>query len=1113
MLNLFNEPTGFRLARLELYNWGTFDGQIWPMTPECETAVLTGPNGSGKSTVVDALLTLLVEGRQRNYNMASGAGSTRERTERTYVRGQYSRTRGETAIEATANTLRRPESHSVLLAVFYDAALDRAVSLAQVLWISNADRVEKRHYVADCDLSIEQHFPQRHVSARDLPSGVQVFGNVFKDYIAAARKALGLGGRYKALDLFNETVAVKDIASLNTFVRDHMLDKGDPEGRVEALRSQYRDLNEAHDAIQRAARQLDILTPLVNAGHDYRQYSDRITRHEAARSLVPFYVADKARALLTDTINALHHRRDTHQSRLEVVDAEMVSLRRELQDVEIAIAQDSVGQRTREIEGRLPLLQSEIKALRRAASHYDDNARALDLPVYQHEGDFYDNRTRAEVMLLEMADAVQSLDVKRSDMQIEQRDLIQQEKELEKEISYLRDNLSNIPAQVARIREEICVALGTTPDDLSFVGELLKVRDDDVPWEGVLERLLHSFAQDLIVPEGLYSQVSRYVNENHLAGRLVYRRVNPARQPDRLSPRSDQSVAGALAYEKLEIKRDTPYHDWLAERLMQYFGYVCCESLADFQQAERAITPQGQIKHSASRHEKDDRRDLLDRRHYVLGWDNRAKLRQLETELNDLHRLLRNLQDNLAQIEGELARKRRDQTSLDNLLKVETFAEIDWHTRQTEYDRLQRQLAELQEQSHQLVCLERQRDELRRQINDAQLRRDEVNRAITTIDNQTAGYQRELVTTEQQLAALTENDLELWEQVGDVLEEVGKAQVTLEQLSVWPDRLQNSIQSSVNTLRGYQTRAINIVEGIMKDFQREYPDEGVALTTDINALEAFERIHHRLESDDLPRYEERFKQMLDRTVTRGVMAFYSSLTEQENDIRRSIDELNDSLAKVDYGGGSIIRLIAEATSDPEIRDFERDLKACIPNVGDNSPEEMERAYNRIAALIGRFDDDPGWMRRVIDVRRWREFAAEQIDAQGRQVDYYSDSSGKSGGQKAKLAYTILASAIAYQYGLQDATSGGRSFRLVVIDEAFSKLDDDNARFAMQLFRQLGLQLLVVTPMQQLHVIEDYVKAYHVVVNSDEGSYSRLFNLTQAEYRERRREFKTQGQTA
>jgi uncharacterized protein YPO0396 len=279
---------------------------------------------------------------------------------------------------------------------------------------------------------------------------------------------------------------------------------------------------------------------------------------------------------------------------------------------------------------------------------------------------------------------------------------------------------------------------------------------------------------------------------------------------------------------------------------------------------------------------------------------------------------------------------------------------------------------------------------------------------------------------------------------------------------------------------------------------------------DIVALTAFEQIHNRLENDDLPSYEDRFKQMLDRTVTRGIQVFSTFLYEQEREIDRSISELNESLAQVDYGGGSIIRLIAEPAPDPEIRDFRNELRACIPNAGDNSQEELDRTYNRIKALIQRFDDDLNWMRRVIDVRRWRVFAAEQIDSAGRQVDYYSDSSGKSGGQKAKLAYTILASSIAHQYGLQDALPNDRTFRFVVIDEAFSKLDDDNARFAMKLFEQLGLQLLVVTPMQQLHVIENYVQAYHVVVNNSEGSYSRLFNLTYAEYRQRRREFQTQS---
>lgn len=1103
MNNLYGEEIGFRLKRLDLYNWGTFDGKIWTMTTNGQTAVLTGQNGSGKSTVVDALLTLLVEGRQRNYNLASGAGSPRERSERTYVRGQYSRTRGDTAFEATANTLRGIDSHSVLLGVFYDASKDRTVTLAQVLWISNSDRIEKRYYVAGCELNIEQHFPQRHVNARDLPENVQTFGNTFKDYIAAARKALGLGGRPKALDLFNETVAVKDIPSLNSFVRDHMLDKGDPEARVDALRAQYRELNDAHAAIQRAGRQLEILHPLVEAGGEYRRYDDQMMRYEIAKSLVPFYVAGKALDLLTAEIANVSDQRTAQVSRLETVDGELETLRSDLERVKIAIAQDSVGQTKREIEGKLPLLRRETDTLKRNADRYDDNARRLDLPVYQSEEIFYENRTRAVQMQKTNEADIRSFEDKRSQIQITLRDEVERGKELHSEIVYLRENPSNIPANVARIRQQISENLKLPLDDLPFVGELLKVRSGERVWEGVLERLLNSFAQDLIVPKSHYKQVSAYVNANNLRGRLVYRRVDISETHNHAKRRSED-VPGVMAYRKIDIKSETPYRDWLAGELIRRFDYVCCETMGDFNRAERAITAQGQIKHNTSRHEKDDRRDLNDRRHYVLGWDNRDKLRQLETELDDLQRHVERLNEQQQTLSNQLEDRRRDLQTLGALLTIQTYSEIDWRTRQTEVDRLTRELAELDQQSQQLKRLENQRDNLKKQVDETNQRRDAINREIATLDHRITGYTYQLKQAEQLRSQWTETHQRNWEQVGDVLEEIDKEPLKLDSLDRRPQELEVYIQRSMANFKGYQNRHESTILDAMHHFKREYPDEGVSLTAHIQSLAAYETIHERLATDDLPKYEERFKQMLDRTVTRGVMAFYTNLTEQEREIDRNITELNESLAQVDYGGGSIIRLLAERSPDAEVNDFQRELKACIPDAGDNAPEELERAYTRIKHLIERFDHDPNWMKRVIDVRRWRVFAAEQLNTDGRQVDYYSDSSGKSGGQKAKLAYTILASAIAYQYGLQDGAIGDRSFRLVVIDEAFSKLDDDNARFAMKLFKQLGLQLLVVTPMQQLHIIEDYVKAYHLVVNNDEGSHSQLINLTQVEYRERRR---------
>ena len=118
-----------------------------------------------------------------------------------------------------------------------------------------------------------------------------------------------------------------------------------------------------------------------------------------------------------------------------------------------------------------------------------------------------------------------------------------------------------------------------------------------------------------------------------------------------------------------------------------------------------------------------------------------------------------------------------------------------------------------------------------------------------------------------------------------------------------------------------------------------------------------------------------------------------------------------------------------------------------------------------------------------------------------EVEYITDSSGLSGGQKAKLAYTILASAITYQFGLDHEQTRSHSFRFVVIDEAFSKIDEENARYAMNLFEQLGLQLLVVSPLGSTRVVEEYITACHFVANNAEGNYSQVRNLTISEYME------------
>ena len=156
------------------------------------------------------------------------------------------------------------------------------------------------------------------------------------------------------------------------------------------------------------------------------------------------------------------------------------------------------------------------------------------------------------------------------------------------------------------------------------------------------------------------------------------------------------------------------------------------------------------------------------------------------------------------------------------------------------------------------------------------------------------------------------------------------------------------------------------------------------------------------------------------------------------------------------------------------------------------------------------EQDRRWTRKVCDVRNWFGFSAsERWREDGSEHEHYSDSGGKSGGQKEKLAYTVLAASLAYRFGLEWGATRSRSFRFVVIDEAFGRGSDESARYGLELFKKLNLQLLIVTPLQKIHIIEPYVSSVGFV-HSDQGRTSMLRCLTIEQYREQKEQRESGG---
>ena len=297
----------------------------------------------------------------------------------------------------------------------------------------------------------------------------------------------------------------------------------------------------------------------------------------------------------------------------------------------------------------------------------------------------------------------------------------------------------------------------------------------------------------------------------------------------------------------------------------------------------------------------------------------------------------------------------------------------------------------------------------------------------------------------------------------------------------------------------------------MAEVLRRWPELRAEMDASVDARGDFVALRTRVATDDLPRFEGEFKDQLNKNAIQELAGFNNWLNRQASAIDERVARINEALGAVPYNPGRYIRLEKEPTTNQDVAQFRADLRNVTNDSlvvdGDQYSEErfldVKRIIERFRGRDGYTESDKVWTRRVTDVRNWFVFSASERDIETHdEWEHYSDSDGKSGGQKEKLAYTILAASLAYQFGLEWGADKSKDFRFVVIDEAFGRGSDVSTRYALELFAKLGLQLLIVTPLQKVHVIEPYVKAIGYVDNPT-GTNSRLQTMTIEEYRQRR----------
>lgn len=1088
----------FRLTRLQTFNWGTFSGLLDIAVPP-EGYLFVGPSGSGKSTLLDAHACLLTPPKWVDFNVAARESERqgKDRSLLTYVRGAWAQQSGE-GREVVSQVL-RPDTTWTAIAETYANGEGRVVVLAQVLWVRGksalAADVQRLYLVVTepLDITTLEFFPRHDFDVRrfkhDLPRAYVT--REFSAYQERFRGQLGIASE-RALRLLHKTQSAKNLGDLNTFLRDFMLDAPETFEVADRLVAEFGELHAAHQAVVAARRQIETLLPASEA-YEERERCSRDKNHLAeVQTGLDSWRDEQRERLVNERIAELRvDAEGAKQKATGLADLagqefdKLTDLKRRRHDNGGRLIEDL--QRQLDEAERAKPERLRKRELARAACEVMGWAMPDEVVWFVQRAEAAREHIRKAAERADEAETRKD-ELKRSKVEAEKAFT-----EVVREVRAMERQRSNIPSRLLDLRARMAQALGLTEGRLPFAGEVLQVKSDQAAWQGAIERVLGGFARSILVDDKHYAAVSSWLEEQNTGERLFYHRMLPQQAANR-SPGANSLVR------KLDVAPglDKAVADWLREELRVHFDFECAETMQAFRAAQRAVTRQGQIKHNSTRHEKNDRQRIDDRSQWVLGFDNRDKLQLYQQRAADLGATVAGIDKELsARRTEDEKRRKQDEACI-------TLQNLSWND--VDLASLVSQAADLRERIATEVAARPDLEALNRWIE----RQDATHRKAVDVhlkaEAQARDIQSQISKLQGTLVSLQNRpqvELTPTQRIGlqDRLARIGRP-LELEALDDVVRQMERAMSREEKDLDLRMADLRNAVVARLAEFNRLWPAEAGGLDpTMAAALDYFGKLA-RLQTDGLPRYEQRFMQLLREQSDQNLTLLSSKIDQERSAIRQRMELVNESLLTAPFNPGTHLVIDTLPREGDEVRQFKQTLRDALSHslsshtgqADDAVSAAAEQRFALLNQLVKRLASqetaDRHWRALVLDVRQHVEFMAREMDDEtGAEIEAYRSGAGKSGGQRQKLTSTCLAAALRYQLGGRDRARP--AFATVVLDEAFDKADAEFTRTAMNIFTTFGFQMVVATPLKSVMTLEPFIGGACYVHNTDRRSSSVL----------------------